>query len=259
MLPATVTVHSHYYTNSELRLIEAPVSAEYHVTLLLNGKPCLVIVCSGSDLDLLAAGHLVAEGIISSKEEIARIDVDEERLTVNVVTAAGVDVSARFPGIRTLVSGSPGSGEDGGPAIRPLIDLPAVDPRVILSSMTEFLGLSKTHEATHGVHSGALYGLDGRQEAFFDEIGRHNAVDKLVGMALTRGISLGRSMLFSTGRVSSEIVKKTARASIPVLVTRAAPTSMAIELVKRLNIILLTGVRKDGFYVANGADRIILS
>ena len=65
-------------------------------------------------------------------------------------------------------------------------------------------------------------------------------------------------MLFSTGRVSSEIVMKAARASVPVLVTRAAPTSMAIELVRKLNIILITGVREDGFYVAHGADRIIL-
>ena len=124
--------------------------------------------------------------------------------------------------------------------------------------MKEFLGLSTTHSQTHGVHSGALYGLDGKRMAFFDEIGRHNAVDKLIGMALINRIPLDRYMLFSTGRVSSEIVLKAAQASIPVIVTRAAPTSMAIDLARKQNLILITGVRKDGFYVAHGADRIIL-
>ncbi|MBN2159164.1 MAG: formate dehydrogenase accessory sulfurtransferase FdhD [Spirochaetes bacterium] len=258
MLPATVTVSSHYYSASGLRPIEAQVSAEYHVKLLVNGKPFMVIVCSGSDLDLLAAGHLASEGIIASNKEIERIEVDEAGLSVNCVIAAGVDISGRYPKIRTLVSGSPGSGESSGPDMPPRRDLPAVDPRVILSSMQDFLEISTAHRTTHGVHSGALYGLDGRREAFFDEIGRHNAVDKLIGLALIRGIVLDRSMLLSTGRVSSEIVKKTARASIPVLVTRAAPTGLAIELVKKLNIVLITGVQKDGFYVANGAEQILL-
>ena len=85
--------------------MEAPVSAEYHVTLLLNGRPCLSIVCSGSDLDLLAAGHLVSEGLILSNDEIDRIEVDEERMTVNLVTAPGVDIFGRLVRIRTLVSG----------------------------------------------------------------------------------------------------------------------------------------------------------
>ena len=90
---------------------EAPVSAEYHVMLLLNGRPCLSIVCSGSDLDLLAAGHLMSEGIILSRDEIDRVEVDEERMRVNLVTAAGVDMFGRLVRVRTLVSGCAGSGE----------------------------------------------------------------------------------------------------------------------------------------------------
>ncbi len=258
MLPATVTVSSHYYSASGLRPIDATVSAEYHVALHLNGKPYISIVCSGSDLNWLAAGHLASEGIIRSMDEVDRIEVDEDRLSVNLVTAAGVDISDRTGWIRTLVSGSPGSGRRSGTDIPPRLDPPALDPRVILASMSEFLGLSTTHDQTHGVHSGALYGLDGKRMAFFDEIGRHNAVDKLIGMALVSRMPLDRCMLFSTGRVSSEIVLKTVLASVPVLVTRAAPTSMAIEIARKQNLVLLTGVRKDGFYVAHGADRIIL-
>jgi len=241
-----------------LQPIEAPVSAEYHVGILLNGMLYISIVCSGSDLNWLAVGHLASEGIIRSMDEVERIEVDEERLTVNLVTAAGVDLSGRTGWVRTLVSGSPGSGRRSGAGVPPRPDPPAVDPRVILASMSEFLGLSTTHDQTHGVHSGALYGLDGKRMAFFDEIGRHNAVDKLIGMALVNRMPLDRCMLFSTGRVSSEIVLKTVLASVPVLVTRAAPTSMAVEIARKQNLILLTGVRKDGFYVAHGADRIIL-
>jgi FdhD protein len=253
-----VIVSSHYYSASGLVQIETPVSAEYHIAVLLNGRPYLSIVCSGSDLDRLAAGHLASEGIIRSEDEIERIEVDEEHRTVNLVTVPGVDVAGRTGGIRTLVSASPGSGRRSGVDIPPRCDRRPIDPRVILSSMKEFLGLSTIYIQTHGVHSGALYDFNGKRMAFFEEIGRHNAVDKLVGMALLGKIPIDEYMLFSTGRVSSEIVIKALQASIPVIVTRAAPTDMAIALARKQNLALINGVKSDGFFVSHGADRIML-
>ncbi|MBP7738701.1 MAG: formate dehydrogenase accessory sulfurtransferase FdhD [Spirochaetes bacterium] len=232
------------------------ISSEYHITLLLNGRPCLSVACSGSDLEMLAVGHMITEGIILSKDEIKAIQVDEERKTVNVLLVDNADVFGRLIKIRTLVSGCAGSGSESSEDVPVRRDLPRVNPAVITSAMHEFLGLSEIHSKTHGVHSAALYAVDGTRVVFFDEIGRHNAVDKVIGFAMTHGVSLDRMMLFSTGRIATEIALKAARAGIPVLVTRASPTSMAVDFVRKKNIILITGVRKDAFYVHNGAEYV---
>jgi FdhD protein len=245
LLPQTVTVTCHRYTATGFEEIRVPVIAEYHVSFLLNGRPYLTVACSGSDLELLAAGHLISEGIIISQNEIDRIEVDENGMTVNVITAKGAEIIGRLIKVRTLVSGCAGAG-DARSCMEPVFhDLPEIKAEVILASIKEFLRSSEGNRITHGVHSGALYDTEGTRMAFFDEIGRHNAVDKLLGLALSRGIAVDRTMLLTTGRVSSEIVSKAAVAGIPAIV-------------KKYNIILITGVKRDAFYVHHGVEHISL-
>ena len=255
VLDETVILQSHRYSPSGMEPVELAVSAEYLVSFLLNGRPYMTVACSGTDLEYLAVGHLVSEGIILSRKEVARVEIDEGTMTVNVVTVPESDVISRLFRVRTLVSGCAGSGgaECGEPLERGAV---AIDPEVILASVKEFLGLSKNYRSTHGVHSAALYDTRGALRAFYDEIGRHNAVDKLLGRASADGIDPGGVMLLSTGRISSEIVTKAAVARIPAIVTRAAPTSLAVELSRRMNIILVTGVKRDSFFVHHGADDI---
>jgi FdhD protein len=256
MLQKILSVKAHRHTQSGMEPVDISVSAEYTVGLLLNGRPCLSVACSGSDLENLAIGHLASEGIILSYGEVDRVETDEENLTVNVIFKAGADVFGRLIKIRTLVSGCSGSGSGAAVGAVSSRELHRLDPAVIHASVKEFLGLSDTYRLTHGVHSAAIYNTDGTQLAFYDEIGRHNAVDKLIGYAMTRGMDLNRVMLLSTGRISSEIVLKAAAANIPAIVTRAAPTSKGVELARHNNIILVTGVRKDSFYVHHGAEYI---
>ncbi len=256
MLPQTITISAQRYGPDGFEPVELPVSAEYHMTFRVNGRPYLVVACSGSDLEILAAGHLFSEGIIVSRDEIERIEVDEGTMNVNVVTSPGADVMGRLFRVRTMVSGCAGGGTGTGCAGVTVPAVPRIDPSVIIGSAKEFLGLSTIHRTTHGVHSAALYDIGGTRIAFYDEIGRHNAVDKLLGFVLTGGIGLERAMLFSTGRVSSEIVSKVAAARIPVLVTRAAPTSMAVGMAREIGLVLVTGVRRDGFYAISGAESI---
>ncbi len=255
MLQKTKTIKTHLFKGTGIEEAEVQVSAEYHVAFLLNGRPYLTVACSGTDLELLAAGHLLSEGIILSEKEIERIDINEKEMTVNVITARDAQIIGRLIKVRTLVSGCAGA-ETPDCGLPPLRDLPVLKAPVVLASVKEFLGFSETYRHTHGVHSGALYDIEGGRAAFFDEIGRHNAVDKLLGLALTRGIAVNRMMLLSTGRISSEIVTKAAVAKVPAIVSRAAPTSMAVEMVRKLNIILITGVKRDSFYVHHGVRQI---
>lgn len=91
------------------------------------------------------------------------------------------------------------------------------------------LTYSREHEATHGVHSAALYSHAGERLVFFDEIGRHNAIDKVIGYAAINGLTIEDKMICSTGRISREIAFKFINARAPVLITRASPTTLSVR------------------------------
>jgi FdhD protein len=124
--------------------------------------------------------------------------------------------------------------------------------------MSEFLSFSKEHETTHGVHGSAMYTLKGERIVFFDEIGRHNAIDKVIGYAAMNNISPEDKMICSTGRISSEIAFKFINASAPVLITRASPTTYSIKLLRDYNILAIVRAVNCGFFVVNGKERIRL-
>jgi FdhD protein len=135
--------------------------------------------------------------------------------------------------------------------------IPYLRADTVLRSMKEFLRSSEAYGRTHGVHSAGLYTVEGERMAFFEEIGRHNAVDKVMGFAAKKGVPLGGTMLLSTGRLSSEIVQKAAAGPVPAIVSRAAPTSRSVEMARRQNILMVGRVRGSGFIVYHGAERIV--
>ena len=252
-LPQMHNINAFLYRDGALVPAEIPVSAEYAVVLSINGNPLVSIACSGSDFRELALGHLLAEGVIARAGEVASLEIDETALTINAVTAQTDEMIDRLFRIRSIASGcgqGPGAGAEEN--LPRMIALPRVRAALVTGIMTDFLRFSETHSLTHGVHSAALYSTEGEQLAFFEEIGRHNAVDKVLGRALMGGTDLARCMLFSTGRLSSEIVLKSARAALPVLVSRAAPTTRAVDIARRCNIMLVGRVRPSSFQVFHG-------
>ncbi len=252
-LPQHVMVAAFECAGTEIGPIELPVSAEYSFTLSVNGNPFVSIVCSGSDLEQLALGHLAAEGVIRSADEVRSIEIDEGAFSINVSTAESDELLDRLFRIRSIASGCGQSAAGPADAVRrPHGKVPRVGAAVVIASMREFLRSSEIHTLTHGVHSAALYSVDGTRLCFFDEIGRHNAIDKILGCALKEGIPLERSMILSTGRLASEIVLKAIAVSAPVLISRAAPTTRSIELARRAGMLMIGGVRPSGFYIFSG-------
>lgn len=252
-LPQHLMVGAYLCTGTAIEPIGIPVSAEYSFTLSVNGNPFVSIVCSGSDLEQLALGHLAAEGVIRSAEEVRSIEIDEDAFSIDVGTAEGDELLERLFRIRSIASGCGQSGSVSSEgAARPGLEVPRIRAAVVTTSMKEFLHSSEIHRLTHGVHSAALYTVGGDRLCFFDEIGRHNAIDKILGYALKNGLSLDRSMIFSTGRLASEIVLKAIAVSAPVLVSRAAPTTRSIELARRAGMLMIGGVRPSGFYIFSG-------
>lgn len=254
--PELIAIDAYEYSEANIHPIEVSVSAEYAVTIKINENPYVIIASSGSDLDSLAIGHLVSEGIIDSFDEIREIDIRRDPLEINIKTEITDEILEKLFRIHSIAAGC-GQGRNESPgANKKILSSPAIDAKVIISSMRKFLRSSVLHKKTRGVHSAALYTVGGDELIFFDEIGRHNAIDKIIGHALKNNITLADKMIFSTGRLSSEIVYKTIYASAPIVVSKASPTSLAVELAKRYNIVLIGKVSSSSFCIFSGQESV---
>jgi FdhD protein len=259
MLPGIVQVKAWEYSKGEFRETERPVSSEYPVTLKLNGSPFVSISCSGTEMEYLAVGHLISEGVVTDREEIDKLEIDTERREINISLKMTDEVMERLFRIRSIASGC---GQGGVPTVERNRETERnerateVYAEDVLSSMKNFLNHSEHHKLTRGVHSSALYDLNWERIVFFDEIGRHNAIDKIIGYASSAGISLNDKGILSTGRLSSEIVSKAINVSVPLLISKASPTSFGIELARRYGIIMIGKVRGNGFSLFSGREMV---
>jgi FdhD protein len=259
MLPGIVQVKVWEYSKGEFAERELPVSAEYPVVLKLNGSPFVSISCSGSDMEYLAVGHLISEGVVTGREEIDNIEIDHDLLEINISLKMTDEVVERLFRIRSIASGCGQGGvsivernretERDGKGVE-------VDAEGVISSMKNFLKHSEHHKLTRGVHSAALYDLSWKQIVFFDEIGRHNAIDKIIGYASSNGISLADKCILSTGRLSSEIVSKAVNVSVPLLISKASPTDYSVRLARKHKIIMIGKVRGSGFSIFSGREMV---
>lgn len=254
-LPPVIMFDCFEYSDGVLIPAQVPVSAEYHFTLAVNGSPVVSIACSGSDLEELTVGYLVSEGIITGVRDVTGIRIDEEGLRIDVTTVDDDAVLERLFRVHSVVSGcGQGRLDPVSPAkTRSQAEI-SLEPKEILDAVSWLLRSSDLHRETRGVHSAALFSMAGELLLSYDEIGRHNAVDKIVGAALGKGLPVNATMLVSTGRLSSEIVHKGVMAGIPAIVSKASPTSMAVELARKHGCLLVGKVRARAFVLFSGAE-----
>ena len=246
-LETVQNVKAFQYQDSAFEEVTVPISTEYGITIAINGKPFVTIACSGSELVELATGFLVAEGIITSKSEIEGIRFDEKNLTMHVTTKETDAIVQRLFTIRSIVSGC-GNASQKFEGLKKLTP-PEVSPETIIKIGKQFYQTSELHKLTHGVHSAGLYKTTGECIAFYDEIGRHSAIDKLVGYALYNDIPLHNKIVYSTGRISGEIIQKAMVSGFPIIATKGSPTSLAIQLANEYNVMLIAKVRVNRFSV----------
>ena len=234
---------------------------EFPLTIMLNGDQLVTVLCSPSDLEALAVGFLFSEGIIRAKEEITGLLLDSERGIVRIRTAEDKLADGKLFMKRVLTTGC-GRGmafysyADLDRKKKVLSDL-KVTPEEVFSLSRRFQTASELYKSTHGVHSAAL--CDTREVLVFaEDIGRHNAVDKVLGRCLLDGIAVTDRILVTSGRISSEILFKAAGSGIPVLISKSAPTDMGVDLARELGITLIGFVRGGGMNVYAGQERIDL-
>jgi len=237
------------------------VASELPVRLVLNDEPLVTLLCTPAELEELTVGFLLSEGLLRDKASIKKLEVDEQEAVVRIeLSDLPADFSTLFEK-RTISSGC-GKGvtftnyrmeADG--RIEAKDRLMSLDD--IKSLLRAFRNISALYLETGGVHSAAL--SDGKELLFFSEdIGRHNAVDKLIGKAFLRDISIENKILLTSGRVTSEIVTKAGRNRFPILISRAAPSCMAISYAEDMGITLVGFARGDRMNIYTWPNRIAL-
>jgi FdhD protein len=216
---------------------EITVARELPVTIIFNQKELVTLLCSPAQLDYLAIGYLFSEGFIKTKSTIKEVIVDEIRGVVRVNTSETVRVDEDAAFKRLITSGC-GRGISFYSAVdvnsQEVTSQTKITADVIFDLVLAFQRGSDLHQTTHGVHSAALCD-DHKILVLADDIGRHNAIDRIFGKCLLDDISTNDRMIITSGRVSSEILHKIAKRGIPIIVSISAPTDLGIEIAENIH------------------------
>jgi FdhD protein len=257
--------------------------AEEPLEIRLNGKPLAITMRTPGDDFALAAGFLVSEGVLGSADELANIvycagATDEGVNTYNVVDvrlAPGVPLPDIALERNVYTTSSCGlCGKASLDAVRTTARWGIEDPQdpddpagprgrlepSVLSSLPDTLRASqRVFERTGGLHAAALFTAEGELLDVREDVGRHNAVDKLVGRALQQGgLPLRESVLMVSGRASFELAQKAVMAGIPVLAAVSAPSSLAVDLAAETGLTLVGFLRGSSMNVYAGEHRLAL-
>ena len=230
--------------------VKGEVVREQPLTVYINGERFLTLLCSPFQLEALVIGYLWMEKVVEDLAEISRLDISEVDGRADVTLTHEVTL----PTERILTSGC-----GGGitfridPRLFPRLSSSLrVTPRQLAARLKELFGRATHYQASRGIHGAALADDRGLL-VMAEDVGRHNAVDKVKGEALLKGISTVDLVLLSTGRVSSEMLLKAARMGVPVIASRTSPTEMAVGLAEQLGITVIGYLRPDGLNLYAGA------
>ena len=258
------------WNDGTLRQKEDFLAAEEPVEIRIGESPLSVTMRTpGHDLEL-AAGFLFTEGLIQSKDQILSLesvpgqdgndrgnviraelvpdaipDIEKLRRHFFAASSCGICGKASIDAIRSRV-------------IRPPNSEFQINSEILLQLPESLRSAQAVFERTGGLHAAALFNAAGELEVLREDIGRHNAVDKVIGWAFDKcKLPLSSSILLVSGRGGFEIVQKTISAGIPVLASVSAPSGLAVELARELRLTLICFLRERRFVIYTGEERIV--
>jgi FdhD protein len=249
--------------------------AEEPLEIRLNGRPLAITMRTPGDDFALAVGFLVSEGVLAAADEVASVvycagatsDGGNTYNVVDVTLSPGVPLPDIALERNVYTSSSCGlCGKASLDAVRTATRMPPGDPDLprltpeLLSALPDRLRAAQAvFERTGGLHAAALFSEDGELLDVREDVGRHNAVDKLVGRALRAGLlPLAGRVLMVSGRASFELVQKAVMAGIPVLAAVSAPSSLAVDLAAESGMTLVGFLRGTSMNVYAGESRFAL-
>src|SRR2546425_953596 len=234
--------------------VTGEVVREQPLTVYVNGERFLTLLCSPMQLEALVIGYLWMEKVIQELDDVVSLSVSPVDGRADVTLRAPVEL----PTERILTSGC-----GGGITFRidhrlfpRLHSRLRVSARALSQRMKDLFAAAVHYKESRGIHGAALADED-RLLVVAEDVGRHNAVDKVKGEALQLGIPTEDRILLSTGRVSSEMLLKAARMGVPVVASRTSPTEMAVALAEQLNVTVCGYVRPDGLNLYAGEALVL--
>ena len=231
------------------------VIEEITLTIYLNGVEFVSIMGTPLNQDWLAVGFLKNEGIIEEVEEIKDLRITTDGCCIDVWLNRDVDLPQKM----VLTSGCGGglTREDTRPGIEPLPVGSSVEPIFILEAFTHLQTKDSLYAKSRGVHAAGLFDLEtGKLLQVTEDIGRHNTIDKLHGACLMQGIRMEGRALITTGRISSEMLRKGAFMRCPIIASRTSPTSAAVDLARTWKITLVGYARHGKLRVYCNPERL---
>ncbi len=265
--------------------VEDAIAVEEPLEIRVGGEPVAVTMRTPGDDHRLAIGFLFAEGIIRGQDDLGTVThcgrPGEEGYgnVIDCLPAPGVQLELeRLETSRRGTLTTSACGVCGRRTVDDLLSLVGPVQREVrvaqsvLARSTEALrDVQRVFEQTGGTHAAAALDAGGQLLAGFEDVGRHNAVDKVVGELVLRGLSAGRAgvrpgvpdigtpvILVVSGRASFEIIQKAARAGIPVVASVSAASSLAVDLAARMNVALATFVRGGAFNLCTHPERVMM-
>ena len=239
--------------------VETSVTMERPLTLFLNGQEIVTMMTIGDHPEWLAVGYLLNQNMLRADDRITGIDHDDELETMVVRTERKTDYEEKLRK-KTLTSGC-AQGTVFGDLMEELEEVRLDSGARVRTSW--LYALSKTINTTPSLYleAGAIHGCvlceAGRALVYMEDVGRHNAVDKIAGWMFLEGVTAADKLLYTTGRLTSEMVIKTAKMGIPVLVSRSGFTAWGVDLARQLGMTLIGRMKGRRFLVLAGAERLV--
>jgi FdhD protein len=239
--------------------VEASIVVERPLTLYLNGQEIVTMMTIGDHPAWLAVGYLLNQNMLRADDELAGVDHDEETGTVVVRTRARTNFEEKLRK-KTLTSGCAQGTAFGDLMER--FDSVALPADAVLRTSWLYRLLRKINTAPSlYLEAGAIHGCalcqQDRVLAYMEDVGRHNAIDKIAGFMFANRLGGADKIFYTTGRLTSEMVIKCVQMGIPILVSRSGFTAWGVELARQAGLTLIGRAKGARFLVLSGPDRVL--
>jgi len=243
----------------EGRAVETSVVTERPLTLFLNGQEIVTMMTIGDRPDLLAVGYLLNQNMLKPDDEITGIEYDEDIATVVVRTHRQTDFEEKLK--KKIQTSGCAQGTVFGDLMEEF-DQVRLDPDVRINTswlyqLTRKINTQPSLYLKAGAIHGCVLAHQDKPLIYMEDVGRHNAVDKIAGYMFLNRVAPDDKIFYTTGRLTSEMVIKTVKMRIPVLVSRSGFTAWGVELAQKANLTLIGRARGRRFVALAGLDRIV--
>lgn len=260
-MPDRFTYEITQYDATGAHAVTIEAIREVPLTIYLNGREIVTLLTTGKDPRHLAVGFLKSDALLQSPAQIKGLDVRDEGERITARVELDHDPFANGRELHHSITSGCGKGTNFDRNVatigrRRLTSGLRVTPERILALAAELSARSTLYGLTRGCHNSSL--CTPREMLLFrEDIGRHNAIDMIVGQCLLDDIDTSDKMIVSTGRVASEILLKTVRMGVPVLASTAVATGFSVQLARKIGLTLIGNIKAESFWVYNDPGRIV--